>query len=663
MLHPSTAWFFLQPLLERKPHTLVVSVVFREADVVESPPLVEMAVDKNRDGLIKFITEDASDTTSSSSAYRFWLNDDQDVSTKSVVWSDPDPETYVITKPDNSDTVIQSTRDLEDFARLQLWIQDRQEQFKSGEYQVGLKWRNSIGSPKIRVFAAYEEDGGWNYIKDPQIAIKQTLAPYNVAWADIHGYTVVTPNTNPDADYVFTKAVFAAVGEDKPKVFFLFEGVEEGSGELVPILLDKYGQKITEGQSIWISLRNIEHLYERAHATPPITNFPLPYGPTSTSFPYSTNADGAVIIPPENLGYDVGFDAQESGLAYEATPDEEKKCIVFVHGIDMPIPDLKSYMGSAYKRLWWEGFRGKMAAFRWSTPFSGTFSPFDSQPFDPLIFSFGEYTSWSSGLGLKGFVNSLYTTEGMTTVSIAGHSLGNACVGSALRQGMVVDNYVMMEAAVSLSCYSPPPTGTDPLASSFLQRLVDADIASPTPNEYMDLGYRGFLQDIHTNVRRRWVNYHNLQDFWLATGKALGGLKSVDWITWQSGSKPEDPIGDGTYTYKPENARAHRCFWQNLAVSPRPVEDPHESMAFIARSRTGAVGSEPSVGNPQPPFAFGHLDLNSDYNFGTARPDHSGQFQRNIQMMYSSPAGVHYQVPLYRRLMDDLGAPPTAPPQ
>jgi hypothetical protein len=84
-------------------------------------------------------------------------------------------------------------------------------------------------------------------------------------------------------------------------------------------------------------------------------------------------------------------------------------------------------------------------------------------------------------------------------------------------------------------------------------------------------------------------------------------------------------------------------------------------MSFVARSRTGSVGAE--IVNPQPPNFTGHINL-QDYGFDRPRYDHSGQFLRDIQWLYSSKDGkVHYSSPLYRRLMDDLDISPPAPPQ
>jgi len=73
----------------------------------------------------------------------------------------------------------------------------------------------------------------------------------------------------------------------------------------------------------------------------------------------------------------------------------------------------------------------------------------------------------------------------------------------------------------------------------------------------------------------------------------------------------------------------------------------------LSRSRTRAVGAEPASGKPQPPSATASLNLQL-YGFGRPRFDHSGQFQRNICLMYSDGAGEMYEIPFYRQLIRDL---------
>jgi hypothetical protein len=82
-------------------------------------------------------------------------------------------------------------------------------------------------------------------------------------------------------------------------------------------------------------------------------------------------------------------------------------------------------------------------------------------------------------------------------------------------------------------------------------------------------------------------------------------------------------------------------------------------MSFVARSRTRPLGAiEP------PQNKFKGLDLNDVYRFNEQRSCHSGQFQRDIQLMYGNPNGIQWtdengrSMPFYRRLMNDLNITP-----
>jgi hypothetical protein len=75
-------------------------------------------------------------------------------------------------------------------------------------------------------------------------------------------------------------------------------------------------------------------------------------------------------------------------------------------------------------------------------------------------------------------------------------------------------------------------------------------------------------------------------------------------------------------------------------------------MAFVARSRTRPLGAG------EPPPKFQGLDLNDVYNFDRERSCHSGQFQRNIQLMYGDENGKQWPEPFYTHLMNDLRVSP-----
>jgi hypothetical protein len=205
--------------------------------------------------------------------------------------------------------------------------------------------------------------------------------------------------------------------------------------------------------------------------------------------------------------------------------------------------------------------------------------------------------------------------------------------------------------------------------------LATAEVAKPTPHYHTALGYRGYLKDLTQGISGNFVNYHNRNDFWLATGKTadpppvwvpvpplpipiLVDLppQDVHWIKNQIDYKPNDLVGPGEYKFYPNNGAGNQVRFEKIFNNDRPVEDPHESMAYVARSRTRALGAEPADGNPAPPGAQ-EVDLNVEYGFDRPRPHHSGQFQLNIQEMYQSD-GTRFTKPLYRRMLEDLRVQP-----
>ena len=628
---------------------------------VGRPP--EMMVDGNRDGEMAFdnaIIHD-KDGTTAENPHRFWCNDDQDVQTTSLAWSDPDPETIPVVTKDYSDNRIQGsgfappdTRDLEDFTRLWISFKGIAEMVKTGALQLKLEWKpndgtanwpTAAGNPGIKVYQAVETDGGRKYIEDQTWGYQQLQMPYDTMLADVHrGSAVPLP---------LRASTLAGLSESNPNVYLLFEGSSEGKGQLV-LTLHQGTQKIGEYPPLYLDIKDIKKMYERAHTTPLQAQFPFPYEQgASPSSPYQAAPSGALFIPDSNINYGLGNGPEAaSNLPFEKPPGEENKCIVFVHGIDMDIPTYYSYSESCFKRLWWAGYKGRFCAFRWGTPLSGTIGA--------DIFNDGEMRAWSYGPSLKNYITYVADQMSGARISVIGHSLGNAVVGSAFERGMVVDSYIAMEAAVSLSCYFPPASAgqADPLANSFLPQLTTADASKPTPNNYPELGYRGFLRNLPNGIQGKLTAYQNQRDFWLATGTTRFGIQKVDWVTNQKDYKPNSLHGTNSlkqYTFNGSHPLGQQCALLNLATSPRYVQDPHEAMAYIARSRTPALGAEPPNLNPRPPNWRVPVDMEATYNFNSPRFDHSGQFQRNIQLMYwDTTTNTPFATPFYKRLLQDL---------
>ncbi|MCX6937306.1 MAG: hypothetical protein NTU80_05320 [Verrucomicrobia bacterium] len=179
---------------------------------------------------------------------------------------------------------------------------------------------------------------------------------------------------------------------------------------------------------------------------------------------------------------------------------------------------------------------------------------------------------------------------------------------------------------------------------------MQADANQPTPRFASQLGYHGWLNDIAASSGAKLVAYQNLDDFWLATGETSFGL-SLNWVRNNMISKPDDRFGLGQYDFDLVNGVRRPSFTSGLTIT-RWVSDPHEAMAYVSRSRTRALGAEPATGKPTPP-GFTSINLQS-YGFARPRYDHSGQFQRNIQLMYGNENGVQWSEAFYHRLMRDL---------
>lgn len=647
---------------------------------VLTPYQASLAVDANRDGVIKFTSEDASDITSDAAPYRFWLNDDDDNTFFSMEWSDSDPEHYPARRPDFKNQYIDSPRDCEDLSRIWLYLGGLSESLTVQEpnLYLGLKWRNIVGSPSIRLFRSVDADGGLDHIRNVSIAAQQTaslsgsprycLADVSAVFVGSNlmeesgpweGTTTVQPQSQTDlADFVFKPEDLRGILAAGPKGHLLFEGVSEGKGELVVVIIRRNSDgswgKVSEGSSVWLQLENIRRMYVRVHATPSDPDFVLPWRvSTPAPWPYEESTVAteakALSVPDSRLGY-VSGDSQEEVFNTPFVPSvgEQAKCVVFVHGIDLTVGEQQGYAQSFFKRLWWEGYRGRFIAFRWSTPLSsdGLFGWRDE---GTSIYNSGEYRAFKGGTSLRKFVaglgtpgNPFYLGSG-ALIGLAAHSQGNITAGEALRQGMQVNSYVALEAAVPLSCYH---SAAETLPA--FPRFSAAETLHRTTASHGGVSprYNGYFSSLGSSAK---ISYHSADDFWLVTGTAFAGSLETNWIANNEKYKPDGVRSSGNYRFD----FLVGPFYETPAFTLRGITDAHESMAFVCRSMTLALGAVA----PSPVFTSG-VNLKTQYGFGVGRPDHSGQFQRDIQFMYGDENGVAWGEPLYGRLMRDLQVSP-----
>jgi probable HAF family extracellular repeat protein len=567
---------------------------------------VDLVVDANRDGVLKFadnfddpdLVSNQIDETSEGAPYRFWLNDDQDAGPIPI-----EGDRVPVVTPDYSIKKIISKRNLEDFARLWIFIGGLQEGIASGKIHVGLRWKTVAPgtAPAINIYPSADEEGSDSYLKNETAAQAQISGAFNDAVGDINNVQTIGPGTL----FIFKSDYWNGLSAENTTKAFLFEGVSEGKGELEIVFFDQAYNEIGNGGSIWLDLKNIKKMYQRASATPdPLT--PLPYNSTSSSFDES-----AVNYTPD------------VSPRFEQPPDEAEQCLVFVHGWRMSYDDSINFSETMFKRLWWQGYKGRFAAFRWATQTSTT------------SYNTSEWLAWKYGKSLANYVEN-YIKRGVPnyTVSVAAHSMGNIVTGSALKRGMTLNTYMLMQAAVPSGCYNDSVNNYN--------KFLNAEATNPTPDSQAQKGYRLFLQSVVENVGKL-VSFFNIDDYALATGTTpvLGWPYPTNWEKNEVDYKPnrfnEADSLSGDYIFSPSKPVGDQISlnWnRDLSgryLLSRPVIDIQESMAFAARPRSKAAGAE--LHNAT---VFGSvLNLESSCNFGADFSDHGGQFMRPIQDLNS----------------------------
>ncbi|HEY0257728.1 MAG TPA: hypothetical protein VGC39_09820, partial [Candidatus Methylacidiphilales bacterium] len=389
--------------------------VFKSSDSTTRGGLLipsEVCVDANRDGTIVMANEAGAsqnaglpvDQTTQTHSFRYWVNSFDERNE-----TDNAGSTY----QDSNSTTILDERDLENFTRLWIYNKVPSGFFGSTKIQFGLKWKSVTGSPSIRLFRAYEADGGTKYVTDASTAAAiytDGTGKYSSCVLDKSSRNVVTPVSGAAADFIFADGIDNAYSPTAPKQCFIFEGVGVGQGELVPVYLNSSGTEIGEGPGVWIDLENIKTMYK--------------------------SSDADQFVQPW---------------------DEAHQGIVFVHGWNMSPNGSRTFAEDMFKRLWHRGYKGRFCYFRWATG-AGPFVDDDSPPtlvteIDGYLANYNtsEYTAWHTGAALDAFIAGA-VPRGYTK-NLAAHSMGNIVVGSGFLNGLHVDHYAMLQAAVPSCCY------------------------------------------------------------------------------------------------------------------------------------------------------------------------------------------------------------------
>ncbi len=307
-----------------------------------------------------------------------------------------------------------------------------------------------------------------------------------------------------------------------------------------------------------------------------------------------------------------GMEANASRLALYRPANDEY--VLFVHGWNMQPWEKRRWAETVFKRLWWQGYRGKVGLFDW---------PCRSLPSWDFLANFdrSEYIAWQSAPALKGVLEQL-SGDYPGGVRLLAHSQGNVVAGEAIRLGdrRLVHTYVASQAALSTAFYDH----IYPVVQNLTARTPEVMASYPDDPDRLP-----YLSRVAGKVGRLF-NYYNARDY------ALTG-DSVTQPTWllNNRTRPDGSVGYGYQGdpshYPPEVPDVG--FYRNAdpdgpnggllpLVFP---EGRHEIFSYCAQSRACALGAS----NLLPLGTAGIVDL-AVFGYDGEKSAHSRQFRSNV---------------------------------
>ena len=571
---------------------------------------LQLAVDANRDGNITFDApyQVNPDKTSSSNPYRFWVNNDNDGNDPDIGDYD-DLEPNPATGSDANNTFISCTRDLEDYTRLWINTAGITTELQDGTFLLALEWKvTPPEDPQIRIFPAVENDGGSLYLTTTDKAQQQIAGTYGNAIVDRSGQKKVTSS----AKFVFQPSFWSNLSAGQPVAHLLFDAVSRGSGQLIISIYKNDGvTKLAESpQPLYLKLQDVKEMYERW---------------TVGSDPNSAPLTTASVVP--------------STFSYDSTIPAENNYILFVHGWNLEQWEKDAFAETAFKRLYWQGYKGHFGAFQWPTGYGFGGGAWDVIA-DSRNFDNSEANAWASAAGLLGKLTDLNATY-PNHVYLLAHSMGNVVAGEALklaRSSQMVNTYVAAQGAIAAHTY-------DPSCAPHSFYYLGINQFSGTPNRYAEYSTDGAPCYFNGIIGAgTFVNFYNLNDY--ALGK---------WVIDQDLKPDHGGLAYPGYYYDPPPTSHPSGFYKIVGSDPSidllfPA-NTYVIFAYCDEARSFALGATANVNRFSPqnlpglwPDDTSTTDPNQKYS---AHKWHSAEF--NFDNMQ--------QGAFWKNLMSQFGLP------
>lgn len=130
------------------------------------------------------------------------------------------------------------------------------------------------------------------------------------------------------------------------------------------------------------------------------------------------------------------------------------QAFVFVHGYNVNQKQARGWQAEFFKRLWWSGSNAQF----WGVTWYGSDSQVPVAEFTPNYHANVTH-AFGTAKQLKELIEIIDAQPSITTVNIAGHSLGNMVVSSAISDHSApIDRYFLLNAAVAAEAYDAAET-------------------------------------------------------------------------------------------------------------------------------------------------------------------------------------------------------------
>ena len=268
---------------------------------------------------------------------------------------------------------------------------------------------------------------------------------------------------------------------------------------------------------------------------------------------------------------------------------------VWVHGWNLRPVWKEAFTETTFKRMYWEGFKGKFYEFSWPTFYDeeGPEDAIFAGSASNLTYNPSEFQAYRSGQSLKNLLSSL---QGNTHVFA--HSMGNVVVAEALRQHAEVSSQSLVESYVSFASAMPSGaygqtdiTGTNSAhrasGTSFVRNTYDFD---PTITIDQDSKY----QSSDFDLLRYWGNYGS-------SAEVVGGAGSLENAYYMAGSKTASSKWINLYNpddYATSFAWKLNNYIKHSVTLPSADREEPDFLGYI-KSRLPSVGPQDFVHHPE----------------------------------------------------------------